>query len=149
MPASKDIKDMGRKTTRGKKRKLKKRILIVEDDVIIANLEREILEGEGFKIEVARDGMEGLEKIKQNGYDVIISDCDMPRMRGSELYIEVQKLSPDLAKKIIFVSGTISDFIRSTGNRFLKKPFSPQRLIEAVNDSLHLIGNPSQTVKPV
>jgi CheY-like chemotaxis protein len=113
---------------------LKKRILVVEDEEIMADLEKEILEREGFEVEVARDGVEGLEKIKQDGYDVIISDCDMPRMKGSELYLEVKKLSPGTAKRIIFVTGDISDFIRSTGNRFLKKPFSPQGLIEVVND---------------
>ena len=112
----------------------KKRVLIIENDEIVAKLMKEILEERGFEVKVARDGVEGLEKIKQNGYDVIISDCDMPRMRGDKLYLEVKKLSPDLAKRIIFVSGTITDFVRSTGNKFLMKPFSSQQLIGAVKE---------------
>jgi two-component system response regulator VanR len=112
----------------------RKRILIVEDDEIIANLEKDILKGEGFEVEVVRDGVEGLEKIKQNGYDVIISDSDMPRMKGDEFYLEVKKLGKDLVKRIIFVTAIVNDFIRSTGNRFLVKPFSPQQLVEAVKD---------------
>ena len=102
--------------------------------MIVAVLERVILEAEGFEVEVAGDGVEGLEKIKQNIYDVIISDCDMPRMKGSEFYLEVRKLSPDLAKRIIFVSGIITDFIMSIGNKFLMKPFSSKQLIEAVKE---------------
>jgi hypothetical protein len=53
-------------------------------------------------------------------------------MKGSELYLEVKKLSPDLAKRIIFISGIITDFVESTGNRFLMKPFSHKQLVEAV-----------------
>jgi DNA-binding response OmpR family regulator len=111
-----------------KKRTHRKKILIAEDDSLIAQLMKEILEIEGFEVEVASNGVEGLEKIKQNGYDVIISNWKMPRMNGGELYLEVEKLSPDLAKRIIFISGAMNDFIRSTGNRFLMKPFSHQQL---------------------
>ena len=114
----------------------KKRILIVDDDEIVAQLMEEILERQGFETEIAVNGLEGLEKISQNKYDVIISDCNMPRMRGDKLYLEVQKLSEDLAKRIIFISGNITDFIISTGNRFLAKPFSPKQLVEVVNDLL-------------
>ncbi|MGE5443402.1 MAG: response regulator [Ignavibacteriales bacterium] len=109
---------------------------MVDDDETVVQLVKEILEGEGFETEVARDGMEGLEKIKQNQYDVIISNLAMPRMKGDRLYLEVQKLSKDLAKRIIFISGNITDFIRSTGNRFLAKPFSHEHLIEVLKDLL-------------
>jgi DNA-binding response OmpR family regulator len=112
----------------------RKKILIVEDYLIIAVLVKEILEIEGFEVEVASDGVEGLEKIMQNRYDVIISDFVIPQIKGSELYLEVKKLSPDLAKRIIFISGIITDFIKSTGNRFLMKPFSHKQLVEVVRE---------------
>jgi CheY-like chemotaxis protein len=107
----------------------KKRILIVEDRDILADLEKEILEREGFEVEIAMDGVEGLERIKSNIYDVIISDFQMPQMRGDEFYIEVSRLSQGLERRIIFISAIISDFMESTGNRFLAKPFSRQELI--------------------
>lgn len=112
----------------------KKRILIIEDEEMLADLEKEILEGEGFEVEVTRNGAEGLERIKQNGYDVIISDFQMPKMRGDEFYLEVKNLSRNLEKRIIFVSASINDFIESTGNRFLVKPFSNQQLTQVVKD---------------
>ena len=65
------------KMTKRRKRSAKKRILVVDDDEIIVGLIREILEGEGFKVEIARDGMDGLEKIKQNEYNAIISNMNM------------------------------------------------------------------------
>lgn len=119
-----------------KKMKTKKKILVVDDDRIIVKLVKEILEREGFKVETTRDGLQGFEKIQQNRYDAIICNMNMPRMKEDELYLEVQKLGQDLSKKIIFISGNINDFIKSTGNRFLVKPFSHQQLIEIVKDTI-------------
>jgi DNA-binding response OmpR family regulator len=121
----------------------KKKILIVEDEETIATLEKEILEGEGFEVEVTKDGEEGLERIKKNGYDLIISDFQMPRMKGDEFYLKVRNLSQGLEKRIIFVSGSTNDFIESTGNRFLAKPFSIQQLLQTVRESVtHMEAKP-------
>jgi DNA-binding response OmpR family regulator len=113
---------------------IKKKILVVDDDKIIVKLVKEILEEEGFEVDTATDGLKGFEKIKKNTYDVIVSNQDMPRMKGHELYMEVRKLSLDLSKRILFISGNITDFIKSTGNRFLAKPFSHQQLKAAVDE---------------
>ena len=115
---------------------LRKKILIVDDDESVAALERKLLEKEGFHVEVARDGVEGLERIKNNRYDAIISDFEMPRMKGDQLYSEVNNHNEELAKKIIFVSGDINEFIQSTGNWFLSKPFSTKALVRLVKDFL-------------
>lgn len=112
----------------------KLKVLIVEDDEVTAALEKQILENEGFEVDTAGDGLEGLEKIELNRYDVIISDFDMPRMKGDELQIEVQKLSQDLAKRMIFVSGNAYGFTRLRENPLLLKPFSSEQLVEAVNN---------------
>jgi DNA-binding response OmpR family regulator len=110
----------------------KKKILIVEDDKAVADLEKIILENEGFHCTVARDGAEALEEVKQNGYDVIISDRDLPRVDGEDFYKEMLKLNGNLARKIMFTSGNITDFIISTGNPFLEKPFSSEQLVKEV-----------------
>jgi len=116
----------------------KKGILIVEDDEIIANLETEILENNGFDVDIARDGVEALQRIRSDGYDAIISDFSMPRMRGDEFYQEVKRLGKDLEKRIIFISAAINDFIESTGNIFLKKPFTSEQLVETIKDFMKL-----------
>lgn len=119
-----------------KEMSIKKKILVVDDDKIIVKLVKEILEEEGFEVDTATDGLKGFEKIKKNTYDVIVSNQDMPRMKGHELYMEVKKLSLDLSKRILFISGNITDFIKSTGNRFLAKPFSHKQLKAAVREMI-------------
>jgi two-component system chemotaxis response regulator CheY len=89
----------------------------------------------GYSVEIARDGVEALEKLKQRSYDLIITDNNMPRMRGEDLYKEALKLNNGLASKTLVVSATASDFMRSNGS-FLEKPFSAEQLIEAVRDLL-------------
>ena len=131
---------MGRKriikkqAAKGRKEISKKRALVIDDDKEIASIEREILETEGFEVSVVDNGLEGLKEIKQSVYDVIISDFEMPRMKGDDLYLEVKKLGKNIEKRIIFVSGNINDFIRSTENRFLAKPFSIDEFREVVKE---------------
>lgn len=114
-------------------RKVRKQsILIVEDDSSIADLEKRILEAKGFNVEVVGDGIQGLQKLKKAKYDVIISDFSMPNMGGYRFYQEVQRLDRELAGRIIFVTSSVNDFILSSGNRFLQKPFSVVKLVEEV-----------------
>lgn len=120
----------------------KKKILIVEDEEIVAHIEKEVLKEEGFEVEIAKDGIEGLQKIKEGGHDVIISDFQMPYMTGEGFYLELKKLSQSLEKRVIFVSGFINDFIESSGNRYLLKPFSNQQLIQIVKDLIQTEAQP-------
>ncbi|HSE83243.1 MAG TPA: response regulator [Thermodesulfobacteriota bacterium] len=123
--------------TKGKKKaKSKRSVLIVEDEEITSMFEKIILEQEGYEVDLAINGLEGLEKIKQKEYDVILCNIEMPRMQGDELYQKVNKLNQGLAEKIIFVSGTIDAFIKSTGNMFLVKPFTLQQLVQTVKNFL-------------
>ena len=112
------------------------KILLIERNNIIAMDIEQTLMGNGYVVEIVKYGVEGLEKIKQKEYDLIISDSDMQRMNGEHFYIEVFSLNKDLAKKIMFISGDITEFIRSTGNPFLEKPFSDEQLIEAVMNKI-------------
>lgn len=116
---------------------MKKKLLIVEDEENIAFLEKEIFEREGFEVDIAQNGAEGLEKIKQCIYEVIISDFYMPEMTGDKFYSEVKKLKKNLEDKIIFVSGNPNTFILSTGNKYLLKPFSNNQIINIVKESLY------------
>ena len=107
------------------------KILIVEDNSITALNLKDLLKKFGAA-EIAKDVVEGLEKVKQNGYDVVISDYLMPGMNGEELYLEILKMDQDLAKRIIFYPRVTNDFLKTHGNMFLPKPFNPKELIEAV-----------------
>ena len=110
------------------------RILIVEDESAIAELEKDYLELSGFEVEVANDGQVGLDKAMENDYDLIILDLMLPGVDGFEIcrQVRVVKNTP-----IIMVSAKKDDIdkIRGLGlgaDDYMTKPFSPSELVARV-----------------
>lgn len=111
-----------------------KRILIIEDDCAIAELERDYLEINGFECEIASRGTTGLEKALEKDYNLIIIDIMLPGMDGFEVIAELRR------KKqipVIFLSAKNSeiDKIRGLGlgaDDYMTKPFSPGELVARV-----------------
>lgn len=110
------------------------RILIIEDELAIAELEKDYLELSGFAVEVAADGHEGLMKALKEEYDLIILDLMLPGIDGFEICREVraEKNIP-----IIMVSAKKDDIdkIRGLGlgaDDYMTKPFSPSELVARV-----------------
>ena len=127
------------------------RILIVEDEDTIADLERDYLELSGFEVEVANDGETGLEKALTDQFDLVILDLMLPGVDGFEICREVRqkKNTP-----IIMVSAKKDDIdkIRGLGlgaDDYMTKPFSPSELVARVKAHLaryeRLIGSNVQT----
>ena len=107
---------------------MSKRILIVEDEESIADLERDYLELSGFQVEVANDGETGLNKAMKEEFDLIILDLMLPGVDGFEICREVrsQKNTP-----IIMVSAKKDDIdkIRGLGlgsRRLYDKAIQPE-----------------------
>lgn len=73
-----------------------KKILIVEDDQFLREFYQELLQGEGFQVEIAEDGEVGLVKAKQGGYSLILLDIMMPKKDGLQVLREL-KLAPPAA----------------------------------------------------
>ena len=69
-------------------------ILLVDDDQFIRELYEEILKNEGFEVETAVDGKEGLEKIMEGGYDLILLDVMMPQVDGIGVVRSLEKQMP-------------------------------------------------------
>ena len=110
------------------------KILIVEDELAIAELEKDYLELSGFEVEVAADGQLGLQKALTEDYDLIILDLMLPGVDGFEICREVraEKNTP-----IIMVSAKKDDIdkIRGLGlgaDDYMTKPFSPSELVARV-----------------
>lgn len=127
------------------------RILIVEDEETIADLERDYLELSGFEVEVANDGETGLEKALTDQFDLVILDLMLPGVDGFEICREVRqkKNTP-----IIMVSAKKDDIdkIRGLGlgaDDYMTKPFSPSELVARVKAHLaryeRLLGSNVQT----
>ncbi len=114
------------------------RILIVEDESAIAELEKDYLELSGFEVEVAGDGQAGLDKAMSEDFDLMILDLMLPEIDGFEICRQVR------AKKnmpIIMVSAKKDDIdkIRGLGlgaDDYMTKPFSPSELVARVKAHL-------------
>ncbi len=115
-----------------------KKILIVEDEVSIAELERDYLEIEGFVVEIANTGIIGLEMINSNHYDLVILDLMLPGINGFEI---CKKIREHLKIPVLMVSAKREDIdkIRGLGlgaDDFITKPFSPAELVARVKAHL-------------
>ncbi len=78
------------------------RILFVDDEPNVSRVAQLSLERAGYEVELASDGVEGLEKLLAEPYDVLITDMMMPRMNGRELCEAIQEQIPD-RKFLIFI----------------------------------------------
>ena len=114
------------------------KILIIEDEKTIAELEKDYLELSGFEVDVANDGKEGLEKALNGENDLIILDLMLPEVDGFEIcrQVRVEKNTP-----IIMVSSKKDsiDKIRGLGlgaDDYMTKPFSPSELVARVKAHL-------------
>ena len=110
------------------------KILIVEDEAAIADLEKDYLELSGFEVEVANDGQTGLNKALNGEYDLVILDLMLPGVDGFEIcrQVRAEKNTP-----IIMVSAKKDDIdkIRGLGlgaDDYMTKPFSPSELVARV-----------------
>jgi DNA-binding NtrC family response regulator len=98
-----------------RQRRMPERILIVEDDSIIRSTTSELLRKEGYDVEEAGDGHQALELLKNQRFDLVITDFAMRRVNGLALVERIHSSSPDVP--MILITGYIS---RSTGKALLK-----------------------------
>lgn len=111
-----------------------KRILIIEDDLSIAELERDYLEVSDYKVDISSDGFEGLKKISENEYDLIILDVMLPGMDGFEV---LKQLRGSCNIPILMVTARKDDVDKILGlglgaDDYITKPFSPSELVARV-----------------
>lgn len=81
-----------------------KRVLVVDDSAIVRETERQLLRGRGYDVDVAVDGVDGLHSIRGGGYDLVVSDIDMPRMTGLDLVRAVRADPAVGALPVVIVS---------------------------------------------
>jgi DNA-binding response OmpR family regulator len=113
---------------------VKNRILIVEDEQSIAELERDYLEIDGFEVEIATDGEKGLEVALKNNYQLIILDVMLPKVNGFDLCKQIRKVK-DIPILMVTAKSEDIDKIRGLGlgaDDYIVKPFSPSELVARV-----------------
>ena len=124
-----------------------KRILVVDDSITVREVERKMISGRGYEVEVAVDGQDGWNSIRNKPFDLVITDVDMPRLDGIELVTLIRKDQRFKMLPIIIVSYKDREEDRNRGleagaDYYLTKgSFQDETLVKAVED---LIGGPEQ-----
>ena len=117
------------------------KILIIEDEAAIRRVLTKILseENDTYKVEEAEDGVAGLEKIKNNDYDLVLCDIKMPKMDGVEVLEAVKKIKPEIPMVMISGHGdmeTAINTMRLGAFDYISKPPDLNRLLNTVRNAL-------------
>jgi CheY-like chemotaxis protein/anti-sigma regulatory factor (Ser/Thr protein kinase) len=116
------------------------RILVVEDDPHNRAVIRELLEGSGFAITTASDGMEALERLRQEQFDLILVDVWMPRLSGIELLRSLRVEAKTPPRVVVMTADdttkTVLDALREQAYQYIAKPFNPGVLLDLVKNAL-------------
>ena len=117
------------------------KILIIEDEAAIRRVLSKILseENDTYVVEDAEDGIQGLEKIKNNDYDLVLCDIKMPKMDGVEVLEEVKKIKPEIPMVMISGHGDMETAIQTMrlgAFDYISKPPDLNRLLNTVRNAL-------------
>jgi len=114
------------------------RVLVVDDEPLLRDIESEYLIFDGHHVETAANGTEGLEKVRASQFDLVLTDRAMPQMNGDQLAAAIKQVAPRMA--VILVTG-FGDMMRCNGNKpvgvdlIVPKPFTQATLRKAVEEA--------------
>jgi two-component system response regulator AtoC len=117
----------------------KPRILVIDDEEIVRISCGKCLAPEGYDVDAAANGAEGLRLTRENDYDLILTDLKMPDMDGLEFLMTIKKTRPET--KVIMITGYSTVEHAEEASRlgaydYIEKPFTPDTLIAAVKEAL-------------
>lgn len=107
-------------------------VLIVEDDDCIAGLLADLLSGEGYRVLVAQDGLEAFRVASSEHPDMILSDCMMPRLSGTQLAMQLRRHPETRTIPIVLMSSTRPRSFNLPDIPFLAKPFEIDDVLSLV-----------------
>lgn len=111
------------------------KLLIVEDEVGIQNFLKQGLEEEGFDVDVAQNGQEGLDKFLVTSYDLILLDWMMPQLSGLDVCKQIRSKNQEVPILFLTAKDTVQETIeglKAGANDYIKKPFSFDELLERI-----------------
>lgn len=112
-------------------------VLVVDDEVGITELIRDILEESGYAVEVENEPKAALALLDHREFDVVLSDMKMPGLDGRAVLEQISKTSPGHAGRVAFITGDamsthVAKFLETTAALHLEKPVSPAELLDLV-----------------
>ena len=115
-----------------------KKILVVEDEPVIAAVVERVLSGMDAEVDIAANGKIAQGMLERKQYDLFLVDIRTPTMNGKELYEWMKQRHPQITGRVVFttgdlITGDIETFLKQSGCLYLPKPFSPDELKNIVN----------------
>jgi len=116
--------------------------LVVEDEAALGEAVAGALADEGFEVDLAANGHEGLARLRERVYDVVICDLKMPKVDGMAFFRELTVKMPQIVRRLIFVTGDVAGteaerFLEESGCRWLAKPFRLRDLVKTAREMLN------------
>jgi two-component system, cell cycle sensor histidine kinase and response regulator CckA len=116
-------------------------ILVVEDELPMLNLLKKILEDAGFRVLMAKDGIEAIDVYSrhQNEVDLVLCDMALPKLGGWTVYLALKERNPQV--RMILTSGYLdpkvkSDMVKGGVRDFIPKPYVPETIVKSVRQAL-------------
>jgi CheY-like chemotaxis protein len=114
-----------------------KHVLVVDDDVDLAQAFRELLQVYDYHASVAPNGLQALKLIAETEVDAVVCDLSMPQMTGDLFYEEVSRLQPQLSRRFVFVTGNSGNpkfepFLAKVECPVLYKPVTVDKLLSTL-----------------
>jgi DNA-binding NtrC family response regulator len=115
------------------------RILVIDDERSIRNTLKDILEYEKYSVDLAEDGIKGIEKVKSSAFDMVLCDIKMPGMDGIEVLEKLQEIIPDTP--VVMISGhgnidTAVESIKKGAFDYIEKPLDLNRLLITIRNAM-------------
>lgn len=116
-----------------------KKVLLLDDDGELKTLVKDFLQTQFFLVTAVSNGIEGLQLVLKNNFDVILCDMKMPNLSGEMFYRAVERSKPHLCQRFIFITGSVgnpamNEFFVQTGAKVVAKPFQFSGLLEAISE---------------
>ena len=128
---------------------LERKALVIDDDAGIRLMLKRILSRHGFRVDVARDGGEAIEKLSAGDFDVIILDLMMPRFTGQKVIEHLSHKDPDGLRRTIVITAFghhVLEQVCPPVEHYLEKPFDLNHLLREVADCVPPLQNENTTV---
>ena len=118
---------------------MKKRVLIIDDDMDMCSLLSRFLSRSGYETEVAYSGQKGLAKFQEDSFDAVLCDFRLGNMDGKEVLLSVKKIKPDAI--VLIITGysdikTAIDVIKQGAFDYITKPLIPDEVLSVLNKAL-------------
>jgi DNA-binding response OmpR family regulator len=125
------------------------KILVIEDEAKMANVLKKGLQDSGYSVDVAANGEEGYEKIRNDNYDLVLLDLMLPKISGLDLIPKIRECKPGIPIVAVTAKASVEDRVRGLNlgcDDYLAKPFSIAELLARIQVQLRR-GDPSAALE--